>query len=294
MTTRRLDRDRMLGWYIRWIGGGDWPFLRAERKYLGSRIEPGSTVADIGGGDGKLANALAPKVRRVFVLDRESTCLPGADSGQYAGALTRALQGRASQTVSPIMGDATSLPFAPGSLDAVVSSQLLEHIADAGKDRFFRECARVLKPRGVLALSTPNGDYIATHRFWLAALARQALPPSWIARLPRSMRGPWLEQDIASWERKVGHYDHGCRRSHLRAVSNAAGFEEIDSRALHTRLTAFWFQLLCTFPLFFLAVLPVVRLLYWVETYTGAGDGINLLMTFRKRDIRSGGEDTWR
>jgi len=71
MTMRRLDVNRLLHWYVRWIGGGDWPFLRAERKYLGSRIEPGAAVADIGGGDGKLANALAPKVRRVFVLDRE-------------------------------------------------------------------------------------------------------------------------------------------------------------------------------------------------------------------------------
>ena len=66
-------------------------------------------------------------------------------------------------------------------------------------------------------------------------------------------------------------------------MSAAAGFEEVDRRCLHTRLTSFWFELLCTFPLFFLAALPVVRLLYWVETCAGAADGINLMVTYRKR-----------
>jgi ubiquinone/menaquinone biosynthesis C-methylase UbiE len=279
----RPDADRLLRWYMRRVGGGDWPFLLVERRYLGARIAPGGAVADIGGGDGRLANALATKARHVFILDGETTSLPGADSSQYQGSLARAMNGRQSPNISAIRGDAVSLPFAPESLDAVVSSQLLEHIEDGGKRTFFRECARVLKPRGVLAVSTPNGAYIASHGFRFATLARKAVPAAMRARLPRSLRGPWLEQDIRSWELNVGHYDHGCRQAHLRELSQAAGFEEVDSRGMHTRLTSFWFQLLCTFPLIFLAALPLARLLYWVEASTGATDGINLMMTFRKR-----------
>ena len=285
MSRHRPDVAQLLRWYLRRVGGGDWPFLSAERRYLASRIQPGSAVADIGGGDGKLANYLAPKARRVFIVDRETTSLPGADSGQYAGSLTRALNERVSGNVLPVRGDAVSLPFAPESLDAVVSSQLLEHIADSGKTQFFVECARVLKPNGVLAVSTPNADYFARHRFWVAVLARKIVPSAWVVRLPRSMRGVWLEQDIESWERSVGHYDHGCRLARLRAASRAAGFEELDSRCLHTRLTSFWFQLLCTFPLLFLAALPLVRLLYFLETHVPPLDGINLLVTFRKRNV---------
>jgi hypothetical protein len=41
--------------------------------------------------------------------------------------------------------------------------------------------------------------------------------------------------------------------------------------------------LLCTFPLAFVAALPIVRLLYWWEASSPAADGINLMMTFRKR-----------
>lgn len=285
MSVRRTVVNRLLFWYIRWVGGGDWPFLLVERRYLGARIPPGAAVADVGGGDGKLANMLAPTARRVLILDREATSLPGADKTLYAGSLARAMQERQSEKVTAVMGDATTLPFAAGSLDAVVSSQFLEHIPDAAKTSFFHECARVLAPGGVLAVSTPNGEYIAARKFRFSALARSVLSPSRISRLPRLMRGPWLEQDIAGWEARVGHYDHGCRRAHLRALSTSAGFDELDSRCLHTRLTSFWFELLCTFPLFFLMALPVVRLLYWIEASAPAADGINLMMTFRKRNV---------
>jgi SAM-dependent methyltransferase len=285
MTLRRPDVNRLLMWYLRRIGGGDWPFLSAERRYLASRIAAGAAVADVGGGNGQLANFLAPKVRRVLILDRETTSLPGADTARYAGSLKRAVTARTAENVSAIKGDAVSLPFAPESLDAIVSSQLLEHIAAAGQVQFFAECARVLKPSGVLALSTPNADYFGRHTFWFAVLARKMVPKSWLPRLPRSLRGVWLEQDIGAWELSVGHYDHGCRSTRLRAYSEAAGFDEIDSRFLHSWLTAFSFQLLCTFPLIYLAALPVVRLLYWLETQLAPRDGINLLLTFRKRDV---------
>jgi SAM-dependent methyltransferase len=274
--------ERILRWYLRWIGGGDWPFLLVEREYLGARVAPGADVADLGGGDGRLANVLAPRARRVFIVDSESTSLPGADSRLYAGSLAHAMRTRQSGNIYALRGDATTLPFTGESLDMIVSSQLLEHIADGGKERFFRECARVLKPNGLLAVSTPNGDYIETHTFWVPAVARKAIPTSWIARLPRLMRGPWLELGVEAWESNVGHYDHGCRLKQLRAWSRTEGFEELDLRFLHTRLTSFWFQLLCTFPLFFLVALPLVRALYLIETTVTSRDGVNLMMTFRK------------
>jgi len=286
--------NHFLCWYVRRFGGGDWPFLVAERRYLQARIEPGSAVADIGGGDGTLANGLAIAARRVFIVDKETTSLPGADPRHYEGALARAKARCVSRKVSPIKGDGTSLPFATASLDAVVSSQFLEHIEQAARPPFFVECARVLKPSGILALSTPNGAHIARRRFWFSALARNVVPSSWIARLPRLMRGLWLEQDVASWEQSVGHYDHGCRLAHLRAASKAAGFEEIDSRCQHTWLTSFWFELLCTFPAFFLVALPLVRLLYWLEMRVGTFEGINLLMTFRKCGTHPLEDRTWR
>ena len=53
---------------------------------------------------------------------------------------------------------ATDLPAADGVYDAVVSGELIEHLEDADVDRALREMRRVLRPGGVLMLTTPNPD----------------------------------------------------------------------------------------------------------------------------------------
>jgi SAM-dependent methyltransferase len=268
--------------YIRLFDPGDGPYLPVEREYLGAWVPAGARVADVGGGEGKLANMLASRARWVFLVDKEENAISGGDNRFYEGSLTRAAQNRVGVNIVPIRGDAVRLPFAPESLDAVVSSQFLEHIPDEAKREFFTECARVLKPGGVLAISTPNGDYIGRHGFWLPRWARRAIPASCISKLPRSMRGVWLEQSLEEWERQVGHHGHGCRLEHLRDVSSRAGFHLQDLRYLHTFLTAFWFQMLLTFPLIFFLALPIVRVLYFLESKMAARDGVNMMMTFSK------------
>jgi ubiquinone/menaquinone biosynthesis C-methylase UbiE len=53
--------------------------------------------------------------------------------------------------------DIHTLPFASGSFDKVLMSEVLEHLAD---DRAaMQEVYRVLKPGGVLALSVPHANY---------------------------------------------------------------------------------------------------------------------------------------
>jgi ubiquinone/menaquinone biosynthesis C-methylase UbiE len=51
-------------------------------------------------------------------------------------------------------GDALALPLADASVDLVVSFETIEHVTDPS--RFLAECARVLRPGGMLILSTPN------------------------------------------------------------------------------------------------------------------------------------------
>ena len=54
----------------------------------------------------------------------------------------------------PTRANLVSLPFADGCADAVVSLQTIEHLWE--QPRFVAECARVLAPGGLLAVSTPN------------------------------------------------------------------------------------------------------------------------------------------
>ncbi|HXX95302.1 MAG TPA: class I SAM-dependent methyltransferase [Planctomycetota bacterium] len=55
-----------------------------------------------------------------------------------------------------VAADALRLPFGTAAFDSIVSFETIEHVQDP--ERFVAECARVLDPRGVLIVSTPNRE----------------------------------------------------------------------------------------------------------------------------------------
>lgn len=59
-----------------------------------------------------------------------------------------------------VWGDALALPFADGSVDAILCFSVIEHVPDPAA--LARECARVLRPGGALLLQGP-GDLQMTH-----------------------------------------------------------------------------------------------------------------------------------
>ncbi|HUF54169.1 MAG TPA: methyltransferase domain-containing protein [Dehalococcoidia bacterium] len=65
-----------------------------------------------------------------------------------------------------IIGDAARLPFADASFDVVVSFETIEHVPDPML--MLHEIKRVLKPEGLLVVSTPNkGVYVEGNEFHL-------------------------------------------------------------------------------------------------------------------------------
>jgi ubiquinone/menaquinone biosynthesis C-methylase UbiE len=57
--------------------------------------------------------------------------------------------------------DGVSLPFNDNSFDVVTSFQVIEHLVDY--DNYFNEIKRVLRPNGVLVLTTPNAEIRVKH-----------------------------------------------------------------------------------------------------------------------------------
>jgi SAM-dependent methyltransferase len=114
-------------------------------------VVPGARLLDIGCGSGRHAFAAWKAGGGVVAVDAS---VPGlADLANMTTAML--LAGEIPVLVGGVLaGDALALPFADGSFDAIVASEIFEHLPDDGAA--MRECARVLSPGGIVALSVPR------------------------------------------------------------------------------------------------------------------------------------------
>ena len=132
--------------------GAEWPRLRLLRGLL-ARLQPGSTVLDLGCGNG------IPALREIVRLHEGV----GVDLSATQVALARTNVPRAKL----IHGDAVGLDFAPGSFDAVVAFYLLDHLPREEHARLFAKAWQWLTPGGLLLFSVEPEDEPANVTEWL-------------------------------------------------------------------------------------------------------------------------------
>ncbi|MGE2814262.1 class I SAM-dependent methyltransferase [Mycobacterium heidelbergense] len=116
-------------------------FRRHEVVY--ERLAPrcaGRDVLEAGCGEGYGADLIAGVARRVVAVDYD----------EAAVAHVRARYAR----VEVMQANLADLPLPEASVDVVVNFQVIEHLWDQAQ--FVAECARVLRPSGLLMMSTPN------------------------------------------------------------------------------------------------------------------------------------------
>ena len=148
------------------------PTTHGESKFTGERFLPGMSselelehlhrylfavqfakgrhVLDIACGEGYGSFMLSQIARSVVGVDIDSKTVADASTKYCA------------ENLSYKNGSCIELPLSDRSVDLVVSFETLEHIAE--HDQFMLEIKRVLRPEGILIMSSPERDVYASYR----------------------------------------------------------------------------------------------------------------------------------
>lgn len=116
-------------------------FRRHEVVYARlARLCAGRDVLEAGCGEGYGADLIASVAHTVIAVD-------------YDAAAVAHVRNRYPR-VQVLAGNLASLPLGDSAVDVVVNFQVIEHLWD--QPQFITECLRVLRPGGLLLISTPN------------------------------------------------------------------------------------------------------------------------------------------
>ena len=164
------------------------PDFARRRAFLAGELRPGAAVLDLGCGDGAFTAEITAAGAQVT----------GADVA--AAAIDRARARHPGVAFERVEPDG-ELPFSDGTFELVWASEVIEHVSDTA--RWLSEVRRVLRPRGVLLITTPSHGRL---RVALGGLERFSEP--------------------------LGDHLHLYTRRSLRTVLGEFGFGEVSVRAV--------------------------------------------------------------
>jgi ubiquinone/menaquinone biosynthesis C-methylase UbiE len=116
--------------------------------------------------------------------------------------------------------DAARLPFADATFDAVTMVETFEHVFLEDRVTALHECCRVLRPGGVLVLSTPN------YRSLVERFKRFAGTSSWLRSKLPTMCYP--EEGTGRQNYHPYHYHHPLPDEDIKSMLQGAGFRDVS------------------------------------------------------------------
>jgi 2-polyprenyl-3-methyl-5-hydroxy-6-metoxy-1,4-benzoquinol methylase len=111
----------------------------AAYEYAAAQVA-GMTVVDVGCGEGYGTARLAVEAAQIVGVDYDALAIAHAAAAYRQAAFVR--------------GNLAALPVRSAHADAVVTLQVIEHVCNHAE--FVGECMRVLRPGGLLLVTTPN------------------------------------------------------------------------------------------------------------------------------------------
>ena len=149
------------------------PIVDAFEAARGALFGHGDSVLEIGCGTAALGSAIARRGARVVATDVSLRWLVLAGK--------RLAEEETGGRVELLACAAEGLPFEDESFDLVAASDVVEHVEDT--ERFVSECARVLRPGGLLFLATPNRFSLGLEphvRLWGVGFLPRGLAESYV------------------------------------------------------------------------------------------------------------------
>jgi SAM-dependent methyltransferase len=116
------------------------------------RIGAGTKVIDVGCGQGRHSFEAFRRGANVIAFDQSAGDLNDVD--EILQAMKDQGEVPTSARAEAVKGDALDLPFADGTFDCVIASEILEHVPQ--DDKAIAELVRVLKPGGALVITVPR------------------------------------------------------------------------------------------------------------------------------------------
>lgn len=116
-----------------------------HRYAIAAQYSNEKIVLDIASGEGYGTNLLGKTAKFVFGIDISK------DAISYSKSKYK------SQNIQFTEGSTTDIPLDNESIDVIVSFETLEHLAD--HEKMIMEFKRVLKPNGLLIISTPDKEH---------------------------------------------------------------------------------------------------------------------------------------
>lgn len=192
--------DRQLG-YPKEIS--EFLYERVKGRML-RWVEPGPDhhVLDVGCGAGYFLHAITEEYRKRGFTPHLSGIEISTTQLSY---MVHRMKKEGDRDVLAVHGSGEYLPFADGSFDLVTCSEVLEHIRNP--ERALTEMRRVLKPTGLLLLSTPS---MSAQRGWGWVLAPISIPVKILTRhkhvpaADQSYDVPWYAGDFRKTVRSAG------------------------------------------------------------------------------------------
>jgi ubiquinone/menaquinone biosynthesis C-methylase UbiE len=218
-SVRELYNEKARAWRRKYDVDGPLAHrVAAFEARLAELVKPPAPVLDFGCGTGNLAFHLTGRGYQVTACDIAERMLEEAREAFPAAKIDWRL----------LPAEWKTMPFATGAFEAIVSSSVFEYLVTP--ENAFAECARVLKPGGVLVLSVPNPENAM--RMMEGVLQLAAVPLSWMRRNRRGRWAAYLDYLALSRNR--------FSDKQWEAMASRAGLTWVDSRPLGTPVAGYF------------------------------------------------------